>query len=92
MGKKIIIISLTTDGFYRAITQEIEYYQKEGVLCIEMEAAAIFAVVKFRDVKAIALFTVTDSYANLKWEKSLDYKVKKNETLNKMFEIALKVM
>ena len=69
----------------------MERYQKEGVLCVEGEAAALFAVSAYRNIEMIAMFTITDSFANLKWEKSTDKEEKKLETLNKLFEIALNI-
>ncbi len=83
--------SWTTDALYRTTKQEVERYQKEGVLCVEGEAAALFAVSAYRNIEMIAMFTITDSFANLKWEKSTDKEEKKLETLNKLFEIALNI-
>ncbi|MBT3456223.1 nucleoside phosphorylase [bacterium] len=84
-------ISWTTDAFFRATKEEVSHYQKEGVMCIEAEAASLLSVAKFRGIDIAVMLTITDSYANLTWEKSKDYKYKKLETLDKMLEIALKV-
>ena len=83
--------SWTTDAFYRTTKEEVERYQKEGVLCIEGEAAALFAVCAYRNVQMVALFTITDSFANLKWEKPVDYEEQKLQTLMILFEIALNI-
>ena len=83
--------SWTTDAFFRATKEEVAHYQKEGVLCIEAEAASVFSVAKFRNIEMVVMLTVTDSYANLKWEKAVDYQKQKLETLNTMLKIALKV-
>ncbi|TET33510.1 hypothetical protein E3J61_03875 [Candidatus Dependentiae bacterium] len=83
--------SWTTDAIYRTTKFEVERYQKEGVLCVEGEAAALFAVAAYRNIDMIALFTITDSFANLKWEKATDYEEKKLKTLNILFEIALNI-
>jgi uridine phosphorylase len=45
MGK-----SWTTDGFFRETLQKREIRMKEGCLVVEMEAAALFAVAKFRKI------------------------------------------
>jgi len=82
--------SWTTDGFYRTTKEEVEHYQKEGVLCVEMEAAALLSVAQYRNIDMVAIFTITDSYANLKWEKFSAYVDKKIKTLNNIFEIVLK--
>lgn len=83
--------SWTTDGFYRTTKEEVEQYQKDGVLCVEMESAALLAVAKYRNIDMAALFAITDSYANLTWEKAIGYREKKLETLSTLFGIALKV-
>ena len=59
--------SLTSDAFYKISKEEVEFFQRDGVVCAEMEAAAEFAVVSLHeDVKIAAIFTLmSDSYANL---------------------------
>jgi len=89
--KYIVGPTLTTDGFYRLTKEEVAYYQKEGILTLEMEAAALFAVAEYRKIEMATLFSPTDSYANLKWEKAQGYEEKKLQTLNTLFEVALKV-
>ena len=42
-------------------------YQAEGVLCVEMEAAALFAVAKVRGLQVASAFTISDSLADLVW-------------------------
>lgn len=81
--------SWTTDAFFRATTEEVKHYQSEGVMCIEGEASAVLSVAKFRNIDMAIMLTITDSYANLEWEKSIDYQGKKNKTLFKMLDIAL---
>ncbi|MDP3889578.1 MAG: nucleoside phosphorylase [bacterium] len=83
--------SWTTDAFYRTTKEEVEQYQKEGILTVEGEIAALFAVSAYNNIDAVALLTITDSFANLKWEKSTMYKEKKRETLYTLLTIALKV-
>ena len=59
--------SWTTDAPYRETRAEVLRYQGEGVACVEMEAAALFAVAQYRRVEMGALFTITDSLASLEW-------------------------
>ncbi|GAH41487.1 unnamed protein product, partial [marine sediment metagenome] len=47
---------------------EIKKYQEEGVLTVEMEAAAIFAVAKYLNVEAGAIFTISDYLTEDNWE------------------------
>lgn len=58
----------TTSAPYRETTPEIERYASEGVLTVEMEAAALFAVAAFRDVEAGAMFAVSDHLEPDGWE------------------------
>ena len=41
----------TSDLFYRETEKKIELRKSEGCVTVEMEAAAFFAVAKFRNVK-----------------------------------------
>lgn len=61
----------TTDAFYRGTKKEVIKYQKEGVLAIDMETAALFALAKYRKVEAAALLYISDSVADLVWEPHL---------------------
>ena len=60
--------SWTIDTPYRETVAEARHYQAEGVLCVEMEAAALFAVGEFRGVEVAAAFTMSDSLADLVWD------------------------
>ena len=46
----------------------MQHYQAEGVLTVEMEAAALFAVAAYRGVEMGSLLTISDSLADLKWD------------------------
>lgn len=50
----------TIDAPYRETKAEIEKYSRNGISTVEMEAAALFAVAKYRKVKIAALFVVSD--------------------------------
>lgn len=58
----------TTDAFYRETTAEIDHYATEGVLTVEMEAATLFAIARYRDVVAGAVFTPFDRLTDDQWE------------------------
>lgn len=62
--------SWTTDAIFRETVPEIEYYRDEGVLAVEMEAAAAFAVAEYRNVDAAALLCPFDLVMADKWEPS----------------------
>jgi uridine phosphorylase len=60
--------SWTIDSVYRETVEEVKHYQKENVLSVEMETAALFAVAQHRNVETGAIFSVSDSLADLKWQ------------------------
>jgi uridine phosphorylase len=59
--------SWTIDTPYRETLDEVRHYQAEGVLCVEMEAAALFAVAKVRGLRLASAFVISDSLAELVW-------------------------
>jgi uridine phosphorylase len=59
--------SWTIDTPYRETVAEARQYQAEGVLCVEMEAAALFAVAEVRGLRIASAFVVSDSLADLVW-------------------------
>lgn len=60
--------SWTTDAIYRETKAEVERYANEGVLTVEMEASAVFAVAGHRGVEAGAMFVVSDYLDLSEWE------------------------
>ncbi|PSQ20891.1 phosphorylase [Halobacteriales archaeon QS_8_65_32] len=58
----------TTDAVYWEAIEEVETYREEGVLTVDMEAAATFAIAAHRGVEAGALFTVSDYLDPPDWE------------------------
>ena len=60
--------SWTTDAPYRETLEEIKQYQNEGVLTVEMEAAAIFAIAEYLNVDAGAIFTISDYLSEGEWK------------------------
>ena len=60
-------ISWTIDAPYRETVAEARHYQAEGVMCVEMEAAALFAVAEVRGLRLASAFVISDSLADLVW-------------------------
>jgi len=52
--------TISIDGPYQYTIKECMRLRKEGVLTSDMEASAVFAVAKFRKVKAASIFTISD--------------------------------
>jgi uridine phosphorylase len=57
----------TIDTPFRETVAEVKQYQQEGILGVEMEAAALFAVAKYRNIPIASGFAVSDSLADLVW-------------------------
>jgi purine-nucleoside phosphorylase len=64
--------SWTIDTPYRETVAEARHYQAEGVLCVEMEAAALFAVAQVRGLQVASAFAISDSLADLVWQPRFD--------------------
>jgi uridine phosphorylase len=58
----------TIDAPYRETVEEIRHYQAEGVLTVEMEAAALFAVGQCRAIEVAAAFVISGSLGELVWD------------------------
>jgi uridine phosphorylase len=58
----------TTDAFFRETYEKIEQFRNEGAICVEMEAAACFAVAQYRNIELATLLIASDSIAGTKWE------------------------
>lgn len=63
----------TTSALYRETVAEIERYAEDGVVSVEMEAAALFAVAKFRGVDAAAVFDIGDLLTEEEWDSGVGY-------------------
>jgi uridine phosphorylase len=63
--------SWTIDAPYRETVAEIDLYRREGVLTVEMEASALFAVAAYRGVEMGAMFTISDLLSGPKWDPHL---------------------
>jgi uridine phosphorylase len=79
----------TIDTPYRETIAEVKQYQKEGVLTVDMEASAIFAVAEYRGVEAGSIFTISDYLAELEWEPKFHLTKDHLETL---FQVAKEVL
>ncbi len=58
---------LTTDALYRETAGLVKYYRSRGVLGIDLELAALFAVGRYRRLPVAGLAVVSDELASLTW-------------------------
>jgi uridine phosphorylase len=89
--RPVVGASWTTDAVYRETVEEARAYQAEGVAVVEMEAASLFAVAAYRGVEAAAVFTVSDSLADLVWRPDFAHP-EVWDALETMFAAALDVL
>jgi len=61
-------ITWTTDSLYRETQVELDSVIERGAVTVEMEAAALFAVARYRETPMAACLTISDSLAELEWE------------------------
>jgi len=57
----------STDGFYRETTGKVARRVAEGCLTVEMEAAALFAIARFRGVPIAQLLMTSDDLSSEQW-------------------------
>ncbi len=89
--KYFVGTSWTIDAPYRETVAEAREYQKEGVATVEMEASALFAVARYRNVELGAIFTISDSLAELEWKPKFHLK-KTDKGLEKLYKVAVDVL
>ena len=82
--------SWTTDALYRQTREEVEQYQKEGVLTSEMEAAALFSVSSLHHAEIISFFVISDTLGDLEWKPAFD-NAKTKDGMVTLVKIALEV-
>lgn len=58
----------TTDGVYRETPGKIRLRRAEGCVAVEMEAAAFFAVARFRSVPAAQILYAGDDVSSEEWD------------------------
>ncbi len=58
----------TTDSFYRETEKKIALRKTEGCVTVEMEAAAFFAVAKFRNIKLGQILYGGDDLSDVVWD------------------------
>ncbi|MEZ3117054.1 nucleoside phosphorylase [Halobaculum sp. MBLA0147] len=75
----------TVDAAYRETVPEVDHYAERGVLTVEMEAAAVFAVARHHRYEAAALLVVSDYLGTEEWEPRFDQTA---DHLRELFEIA----
>jgi purine-nucleoside phosphorylase len=58
----------TTDAPFRETAADVAWHRERGVLAVDMESAALFAVAGYRKVSAAAALVIGDSLAGDRWQ------------------------
>ncbi|MHB8325626.1 MAG: nucleoside phosphorylase [Candidatus Dormibacteria bacterium] len=66
-GEVLVGTTWTIDTPYRETVDELRHYRDEGVLTVEMEAAALAAVAEFRGLEFATAFTISDQLTGERW-------------------------
>jgi len=61
-------VTWTTDAVYRETQADLDYVAARGAVTVEMEAAALFTVARYRQTPMAACFTISDSLAETEWQ------------------------
>lgn len=71
----------TMNAIYRQTPQEVDYYKKQNILTVEAEAAALFAVGKYRKIPIGVVLVISDVlFSDGVWEKTRET-IKKTRTV-----------
>lgn len=62
----------TTDAPFRELRKDVLEHQKQGVLAVDMEAAAMLSVAKANNLPALAAFSITDQLSGGQWRMAND--------------------
>lgn len=86
-------ITWTTDAFYRETFEKREQFLKDGAICVDMEASALFAVAQYHKKHIAAIFYAGDLVTK-KWDYRLEeqHETKKEETTQKILEYSLEAL
>ncbi len=57
----------STDAIYRETRKQVEHYQSQDAIAVEMETSALFTVARFRQVALGAMLVVSDELDSFKW-------------------------
>jgi len=76
---------LTSDVFYEPSDEARIQYAADGVLCVEMECAALYSIAALEGVEALGFFTLTDHLVSGEHLSALD----RQQGVDEMIELAL---
>ncbi len=92
LGKECSLgTSWTTAAPFREMKTDVETYRNSDVLCVEMEAASIYAVAEFRGVDVSCGFVISDTLVDGTWKPQFHY-ASATESQIDLFRSAFKIL
>lgn len=82
---------LTTDAPFRELRGEVLAHQEQGVLAVDMEAAAMLSVAQANGCSAVAAFSIADSLSDGSWRMEGNSRPAE-KGLTALFEAALELL
>lgn len=80
--------SWTTDGFFRETTAKVARRRTEGCITVEMEASALFAVMRFRGIRLALMLYGGDDVSGAEWDPRL-WKDKRQGIRGELVQLSL---
>jgi uridine phosphorylase len=81
----------TTDAPFRELRKDVLEYQKQGVLAVDMESAAMLSVARSMDLSAAAMFSIADQLSDGHWRMAKDLRLAQRG-LSILFDAALEYL
>jgi len=70
----------STDGLYRETISKFRKFRKKGILAVDMETSAIFAVSKYRGIEIASGQVISDTLSETGWSQSTDRRLIEENT------------
>lgn len=81
----------STDGVYRETCSKFRKLRKAGVLCVDMETSAVFAVARYRNVEAASAQVISDILAENEWQPHFENQLVRENT-DMLLKVVLKTL
>ena len=81
----------TTDAFFRETRDKVNYFKNKGCVCVEMEASAIGAVCKHKNLDYFTFYYAGDNLDSVIWEERSLHSYSELDKKNKVAILALEL-
>ena len=81
----------TTDAPFRELRKDVLEHQRQGILAVDMEAAAMLSVARSMDLSAVVMFSIADMLSGAEWRMASDLRPAQNG-LSILFEAMLELL